>query len=81
MQSSDKESKQLFASFLQEYSSQLINHTSELSCGKAMLNVKGVPAMIVATPGKTICYMSVLYNLLKSVLFMFTILFCFSIHR
>jgi hypothetical protein len=62
IQSGDNETKQLFTSFLHEYSSQLINHTSKLSCGTAMLNVKGVPAMIVATPGKTVCYVSVLYN-------------------
>jgi hypothetical protein len=62
MQSSDNESKQLFASFLREYSSQLINHTSELSCGIAKLNVKGIPAMMVATPGKKIYYLSLLCN-------------------
>jgi hypothetical protein len=73
MQSSDNESKQLFASFLQEYSSQLINHTSELSCGTAMLNVKGIPAMTIPTPGKTILRMSIRYD--KVYYFMF--LLCF----
>jgi hypothetical protein len=53
IQSGDIESKQLFKSFLQEYSSQLINHVYELAgSGTAELNVKGIPAMIVPTPGK-----------------------------
>jgi hypothetical protein len=78
MQSSDSASKQLFTSFLQEYSSQLINHTSELSCGITKLNVKGIPAMMVATPGKKyiICLCCAIH-----VLYVYYFMFCVCISR
>jgi hypothetical protein len=51
IQAGDIETKQLFMSFLQDYSSQIINYVCELaSSGTAELNVKGIPAMIVPTP-------------------------------
>jgi hypothetical protein len=55
IQTGDNETKQLFTSFIQEYSSQIINHVHEVSSsGIAELNVKGISAMLIPTPGNQI---------------------------
>jgi hypothetical protein len=51
IQSGDNETKQLFSLFVQQLSSQLINHVHELSnSGIVELNVKGISAMTIPTP-------------------------------